>query len=41
MDCGSNRKALKRLNAMHLLLCGVSFELVLKHSRLSERCLQL
>jgi len=26
---------------MHLLLCGVSFEHVLKHSRVSERCLQL
>jgi len=29
------------MDAIHLLFCGVSFELVLRHTRVSERCLQL
>ena len=41
LDCCPDKKALKRLNAMHLLLCGASFELVLAHSRVSLRHLQM
>ena len=29
------------MNAIHLLFCGVSFEHVLRHTRVTERCLQL
>jgi transposase len=41
IDCCPDRKAQKRLNAIHLLLCGGSFELTQAHSGVSERCLQL
>jgi transposase len=34
-------KSAKRLESIHLMLCGASFELTLKHARISERCLQL
>lgn len=40
-DCCPDRKAQKRLDTIHLLLCGGSFELTLAHSGVSERCLQL
>jgi transposase len=38
--CCPDQKAQKRLNAIHLLLCGGTFELTLAHSAVSERCLQ-
>lgn len=40
IDCCPDQKAQKRLNTIHLLLCGSPFELALRHSRVSERCLQ-
>jgi transposase len=40
-DCCPDRKAQKRLDAVHLLLCGGTFELTMQHSGVSERCLQL
>jgi len=40
VDCCPDQKAQKRLNTIHLLLCGATFELALKHARVSERCLQ-
>ncbi|MBK1833622.1 IS630 family transposase [Roseibacillus ishigakijimensis] len=40
IDCCPDQKAQKRLNAIHLLLCGASFELALAHNAVSERCLQ-
>ena len=40
IDCCPDQKAQKRLNTMHLLLCGASFELARKHARVTERCLQ-
>lgn len=40
IDCCPDQKAQKRLNTIHLLLCGSSFELARKHARVSERCLQ-
>jgi len=40
IDCCPDQKAQKRLNTIHLLLCGATFELALKHARVSERCLQ-
>ena len=39
--CCPDQKAQKRLNAIHLLLCGGTFELTLAHSHISERCLQV
>jgi transposase len=41
MDCGPDGKAFRRLNAIHLLLVGASFEVVLRNSRVSERTLRL
>lgn len=41
MDCGPDHKAFRRMNAIHLLLIGVSFEHVIRNSRISERTLQL
>jgi transposase len=41
MDCGPDGKAFRRLNAMHLLLIGASYEVVLRNSRCSERTLRL
>jgi transposase len=38
--CCPDQKAQKRLNAIHLLLCGGTFDLTLAHSAVSERCLQ-
>lgn len=40
IDCCPDQKAQKRLNTMHLLLCGATFELACKHARVTERCLQ-
>lgn len=40
IDCCPDQKAQKRLNAIHLLLCGADFELALAHNAVSERCLQ-
>jgi len=40
IDCCPDQKAQKRLNTIHLLLCGATFQLALKHARVSERCLQ-
>ncbi len=39
--CCPDQKAQKRLNAIHLLLSGGSFQLTLAHSCVKERCLQL
>jgi transposase len=41
MDCGPDGKAFKRLNAIHLLLIGVPYPLVLRNSRVSERAFRL
>lgn len=41
IDCSPDKKASRRLRAIHLLLCGASFEFTRKHSCVSERCLQL
>lgn len=41
MDCGPDGKAFRRLNAIHLLLVGGSFELVRRNSRVAERTLRL
>ena len=41
MDCGPDGKAYRRLNAMHLLLLGAPYELVLRNSRCSERTMRL
>ncbi len=41
MDCGSDNKAFRRLNAIHLLLVGASYDIVLLNSRVSDRMLRL
>ena len=41
MDCGPDHKANRRLNAIYLLLIGVSFEHVVRHSCRTERCVRL
>ncbi|TAE78493.1 MAG: IS630 family transposase [Verrucomicrobia bacterium] len=41
MDCGPDGKAFRRLNAMHLLLLGAPYEVVLRNSRCSERTMRL
>jgi transposase len=41
MDCGPDGKAFKRLNAIHLLLLGAAYQLVLRNSRVSERTFRL
>lgn len=41
MDCGPDGKAFRRLNTIHLLLVGGSFELALRNSRVKERTLRL
>lgn len=40
IDCCPDQKAQKRLNAIHLLLCGGTFELTRAHSGVTARCLQ-
>ena len=41
MDCGPDGKAFRRLNAMHLLLLGAAYDVVLRNSRCSERTMRL
>lgn len=41
MDCGPDNKAFRRLNAIHLLLIGTPYHLVLRNSRVSDRTLRL
>ena len=41
MGCSPDAKAYRRLNAIHLLLIGVEFDLVLRNCGRSERCLRL
>jgi transposase len=41
MDCGPDGKAFRRMNAIHLLLVGASYEVVLRNSRVSERTFRL
>lgn len=40
MDCGPDNKAFRRLNAMHLLLIGTPYHLVLRNSRVTDRMLR-
>jgi transposase len=41
MQCCPDGKSYRRLNAIHLLLIGVAFDLVLRNCGRSERCLRL
>jgi transposase len=41
MDCGCDNKAFLRLNAIHLLLVGASYDIVLRNSRVSDRMFRL
>lgn len=41
MDCGPDGKAFRRLSAIHLLLLGGDYHLVLRHSRVHERTFRL
>lgn len=41
MECCPDGKAYRRLNAMHLLLIGVSYEHVLRNCGRTDRCLRL
>lgn len=41
MDCSPDGKAYRRLNAMHLLLVGAAYDVVLRNSRVSERTFRL
>ena len=41
MDCGCDNKAFRRLNAIHLLLVGASYDVVLRNSRVCERMFRL
>jgi transposase len=41
MDCGPDGKAFRRLNAVHLLLLGAPYDVVLRNSRCSERTMRL
>ncbi len=41
MDCGSDNKVFRRLNASHLLLVGASYDVVLRNSRVCERMFRL
>ena len=40
MDCGRDHKVFRRLNAIHLLLIGASYNIVLRNSRVCERMLR-
>jgi transposase len=40
MDCGPDHKSFCRLNAMHLLMIGTPYELVVRNSRVSEKTLR-
>lgn len=41
MDCGRDNKVFRRLNAIHLLLIGAAYPIVLRNSRVSDRMLRL
>ena len=41
MACFSDGKSYRRLNAIHLLLFGVAYDLVLRNCGRGERCLRL
>ena len=41
IDCSEDKRERRRLRAIHLLLCGGSFELTRAHSRVSERALEI
>ena len=41
MDCGPDHKSFRRLNAMHLLMIGTPYALVVRNSRVSERTVRL
>lgn len=41
MDCGPDGKAFRRLNAIHLLLLGAPYKVVLRNSRVNERTFRL
>lgn len=41
MDCGPDGKAFRRLNAIHLLLVGAPYDVVLRNSRVKERTFRL
>ena len=41
MDCGRDNKVFRCLNAIHLLLFGVGYDLVLRNRRVSGRMLRL
>lgn len=41
MDCGCDNKVFRRLNAIHLLLVGASYDIVLRNSRVSDRMFRL
>jgi transposase len=41
MDCGRDNKVYRRLNAIHLLLVGADYDVVLRNSRVTERMLRL
>ena len=41
MDCGSDNKVFRRLDAIHLLSVGAGYEIVLRNSRVCERMLRL
>jgi transposase len=41
MDCGPDGKAFRRLNAVHLLLVGASYDAALRNSRVSKRTFRL
>jgi hypothetical protein len=37
MDCGPDGKAFRRMNAIHLLLLGAPYQVVLRNSRVNQR----
>ena len=41
MDCGRDNKVFRRLNAIHLLLVGAAYAIVLRNSRVCDRMLRL
>jgi transposase len=41
MDCGCDNKVFRRLNAIHLLLVGAGYDIVLRNSRVSDRMFRL
>jgi transposase len=41
MDCGPDGKAFRRLNAIHLLLLGAPYKVILRNSRVNERTFRL